>query len=742
MFVPPTKLLDDRIGGEAVVESGSSSTVRFGVFELDVTSGELRKSGVKVRLQEQPFQLLKALVERPGEVVSREELQQRLWPDETFVDFEDGLSTAVRKIRQALGDSASNPRFIETLPKRGYRFVAPVSGLNETTDRSGTDLESGLQVRRDNRKWFVLVALGAALAAIAVFTWTSESREERAVSWELSRVTVDSGLTFQPTISANGQLLAYASDRAESGNLDIWIQQVEGSQPLSLTSDPADDYYPMLSPDGTDVVFVSEREPKGAYIVSALGGEPTFLGEVRNRPRFSPDGKWVAYSSRPGPVIRLLPVEGGPAREIVMEGYRKNGVDWPVWFPDSQRLLIFGYAHGWAVSSPDGTWSDTGAGDVFRRHGLVGHRPEFLPYPGAWLSHSGRDSVLFYAASNDNMNLWSIPISTETGQVSDDLQRITQGTGIHQEPAAARDGTIAFTSLETTVDLWRLCIDPNTGVVCGEPERTTNDLAGEYDPTLSRDGSKLLFTSDRGGNRDVYIRDMATGQDRRLTFTDYDEDTTAVLSPDGMQAIYRDRTNGRNILIPTDGGAGRVICDDCRRPRGWSASKNLSLHVVEGSTIAAVDHDRGTKRRVLGCENYGCFFAQLSPDDHWLAFSADPSGEGSLIFVAPYSDREVIPEEAWIAITEPGEAGQPWWSPNGRLLYFVSSADGSPCIWAQELDSETKVPVGPATAVQHFHASRLAPGLGEGFKVTVGGELMVFNLEETRGNVWLAKPQP
>ncbi len=718
--------------------------MRFGVFELDLTSGELRKSGVKVRLQEQPFRLLKALVERPGELVSREELQQRLWPDQTFVNFEDGLSTAARKIRQALGDSASNPRFIETLPKRGYRFVAPVSGLNGKTDRSGTDLEPGLEVPRDNRKRFLLVAVAAGLAVIVAFVWTAESREEPEVTWELSRVTVDSGLTFQPTLSANGQLLAYASDRAESGNLDIWIQQVEGAQPLPLTSDPADDFYPMLSPDGTEVVFVSEREPKGAYIVSALGGEPTFLGEVRNRPGYSPDGKWVAYASRPGPVIRLLPVEGGPARENVLEDYRRNGVDWPLWFPDSRRLLIFGYAHGWAVSSPDGTWSDTGAGDVFRRHGLVGHWPEFLPYPGAWLSHSGRDSILFSAVSNGSTNIWSIPISTENGRVSDDLQRITQGTGMHQQPAAARDGTIAFTSLETTVDLWSLCIDPNTGVVCGEPERITNDLADEYDPTLSRDGSKLLFTSDRGRNRDVYIPDMATGQDRRLTFTDHDEDTAVVLSPDGMQAIYRDRvgSDGRNILIPTEGGAGRVICDDCLRPRGWSAGKNLSLHVVEGSTIAAVDHDRGTKRRVLGCENYGCYFAQLSPDDRWLAFSAYTSGTLGSLFVAPYSEGEVISEETWIPIAEPGGSGQPWWSPDGRLLYFVSLTDGRPCIWARELDSETKVPVGATLAIQHFHGSRLSPGLNEGFKVSVGGELMVFNLDETRGNVWLATPQP
>ena len=208
--------------------------MRFGVFELDLTSGELRKSGVKVRLQEQPFRLLKALVERPGALVSREELQQRLWPDQTFVNFEDGLSTAARKIRQALGDSASNPRFIETLPKRGYRFVAPVSGLNGKTDRSGTDLEPGLEVPRDNRKRFLLVAVAAGLAVIVAFVWTAESREEPEVTWELSRVTVDSGLTFQPTLSANGQLLAYASDRAESGNLDIWIQQVEGAQPPTI----------------------------------------------------------------------------------------------------------------------------------------------------------------------------------------------------------------------------------------------------------------------------------------------------------------------------------------------------------------------------------------------------------------------------------------------------------------------------------------------------------------------------
>jgi cholera toxin transcriptional activator len=99
---------------------------RFGVFEADSASGELRKSGVRLRLQEQPFQVLMVFLERSGEVVGREELRQKLWPGDTFVDFDHSLNTIVNKLREALGDSATNPRFIETLAKRGYRFLLPV----------------------------------------------------------------------------------------------------------------------------------------------------------------------------------------------------------------------------------------------------------------------------------------------------------------------------------------------------------------------------------------------------------------------------------------------------------------------------------------------------------------------------------------------------------------------------------------------------------------------------------------
>jgi len=111
-----------------VVAQNNSKVARFGVFELDLSAGELRKNGVKLRLQGQPFQVLALLLERAGDVVTREELQQRLWPSDTFVDFDHSLNTAINKVREALGDSASSPRYVETLARRGYRFIAPLQG--------------------------------------------------------------------------------------------------------------------------------------------------------------------------------------------------------------------------------------------------------------------------------------------------------------------------------------------------------------------------------------------------------------------------------------------------------------------------------------------------------------------------------------------------------------------------------------------------------------------------------------
>ncbi|MBZ5653347.1 MAG: transcriptional regulator [Acidobacteriia bacterium] len=140
------------------MSSNGTRMIQFGVFEVDLRAGELRRNGSRVKLQEQPFQILTLLLERPGEVVSREELQTRLWPADTFVDFDHSLNAAVRRLRDALGDSAENPRFVETVARRGYRFLAPVNG-------TPPPVVAGIPIHpsRPARTWWIASAAAAIL---------------------------------------------------------------------------------------------------------------------------------------------------------------------------------------------------------------------------------------------------------------------------------------------------------------------------------------------------------------------------------------------------------------------------------------------------------------------------------------------------------------------------------------------------------------------------------------------------
>ena len=147
-----SSLIQQSHGCSKVMPSQNNSKIaRFGLFELDLSAGELRKSGVKLRLQEQPLQVLALLLEHAGEVVTREELRNKLWPSDTFVDFDHSLNTAVNKLREALGDSASNPRFVETLARRGYRFIAPVQDAT-TAESSSSFLPAATSLQQSNEK--------------------------------------------------------------------------------------------------------------------------------------------------------------------------------------------------------------------------------------------------------------------------------------------------------------------------------------------------------------------------------------------------------------------------------------------------------------------------------------------------------------------------------------------------------------------------------------------------------------
>src|SRR5256885_16848998 len=150
---------------QMALEARSPAILRFGVFEGDLRAGVVRKHGARIKLQEQPFHVLTVLLQRSGEVVTREELRSQIWPADTFVDFDNSLNTAINKLREALGDSADNPRFIETLPRRGYRFIAPVTGVDGATRGTATGVGAARPPR--GRKVAMMVAVAVLAAGIA-----------------------------------------------------------------------------------------------------------------------------------------------------------------------------------------------------------------------------------------------------------------------------------------------------------------------------------------------------------------------------------------------------------------------------------------------------------------------------------------------------------------------------------------------------------------------------------------------
>ena len=171
--------------------NSSSSIIRFGTFELDLQTGELRHAGQKVKLQEQPFQVLATLLEHPGKIVTREELRSRLWPKDTFVDFDHGLNAAIKRLRDALGESADAPVFIETLARRGYRFIAPVNG----SSASGVIEIAPAAERGRSSFWTHRIAISCLaliiIASLVWVVWRPPSRHtdiiERKLTANLSR---------------------------------------------------------------------------------------------------------------------------------------------------------------------------------------------------------------------------------------------------------------------------------------------------------------------------------------------------------------------------------------------------------------------------------------------------------------------------------------------------------------------------------------------------------------------------
>ena len=314
----------------------NTSVYRFGVFELDLRAVELRKSGMKLRLQDQPYQVLLKLLEHPGEIVTREELRSTLWHGDTFVDFETGLNTAVKRLRETLGDSADSPTFIETLPRRGYKFIAPVESpvSKEIVSKPAT---GPAKVWADTRiRWIKISAsilVGVVCAIAVLFSYRIVWPRVDPPPMTPVPFTDYPGFEYCPAFSPDGSQIAFSwsGDPAEKYGADLYVKAIHSENLLRLTHHPSGIICANWSPDGTQLAFyrhsaarvngvaVDSNDDTGIYIVPALGGPERKLRSTQGGfggVTWSVDGKWLAYPDQTSPVAVTQPTD--PARIFVL----------------------------------------------------------------------------------------------------------------------------------------------------------------------------------------------------------------------------------------------------------------------------------------------------------------------------------------------------------------------------------------------------------------------------------------
>jgi eukaryotic-like serine/threonine-protein kinase len=733
--------------------------VTFGVFELDLYSGELRKSGARLSLQQQPLQVLLVMLERPGELITREDLRKRLWSQDTFVDFDQGLNAAIKRLRVTLGDSADSPRFIETVPRRGYRFIAPASASNGA--RSAGARPGHWPVRW---VWVVLaltaggaLALGGRLLLIAPVQTgpIASAASEQGSRAPLVPLTTGSDFNTEPTLSPDGKWVAFASDRAGEGHLDIWMQGLSGGEAVRLTRDEADEREPSFTADGSRIAFRSERAGGGIYAISAHAGAEARLlvpGDAHGA-RFSPDGRWLVYSTGPARYgmdkdtayfghTYLAPAGGGRPTRLLPDFV---SVAWPVWSPDSRRLLITARRHAeddpeWWTVAPDGQAPVKISGvDAFTGIGRFPQRP--------WSWIEGNRIVYSAALRKDGWDLWEVAIAPTKGSVSSAPRRLTSMTGLHAHASIARGADVVFTSLTQTVTVWSIPLHANGGRVLGSARRVTGTPTLQWGPSVSADGRWLVFRGDKPGADGLWRRDLATETDALLVASS--DAKNPVVTADGTRVAYRSTEDTWAIYgVPSAGGVRQPLCVDCGDAyvTDWSKDQKRLLYVAGNpAEVFVLDLRSGEKRRALQRLPNSLWQARFSPDDRWLTVLETLDAPGrTRLWIVPFTDGADPRADEWVSVTR-GEHwdDKPRWSPDGNLLYFTSQRDGFHCLWAQRLQPQTRQPTGPPFAVQHFHSARLAMA-NTGFsrlETAVSHDRFFINLGELSGNIWTTRLQ-
>jgi Tol biopolymer transport system component len=603
--------------------------------------------------------------------------------------------------------------------------------------------------RRPWPLWTAAAALGLALGIGGAAWWLRAPAPLPSTLPEASlrRLTKDGGLSTDAAISPDGKLVAYASDRTDSSNLDIWVQQVDGGGAVRITDDPADDYAPAFSPDGTQIAFRSDREGGGIYVVPALGGEARLRISRGSRPRFSPDGQMMMYSLHANGASGLggdLFIQRDPAGAPVQIGAGCVVLpDSAVWSPDSRRVLF---------------WAACGSGrNTYQYPTLWVSTLDGKSVAGPTLSDSfainqwlpGPSRLLVTVPLSDGSSIATVPVSADGTTVTGQWQRLTLSTGGAWQPSAARNGRIALSAMDWESHNWGIPIDGN-GHATGPPRRLTARPAGEYEtfPVLSRDGKNLAFLCSWVDRAKLYYRNLATGKEREIA-SDIVLWTGVSFSPDARTVLYagqQARSAGAETSVyevPVSGGVPRKVWNESTGVNIWDWSPDGTTILynpweTNHSLFVEKDLKSLSKTTFVADPEYDVWQAHFSNDGRWVTFNGTKDGR-SRVYVVPFR-KALVPRSEWIPVTDGQWDDKPRFAHNDKLIFFISTRDGFRCTWAQRLGPDMH-PAGSPFAVYHCHQrSRTLGASIVDLQMDVGPNMIVFNQVERTGQIWLLEP--
>jgi Tol biopolymer transport system component/DNA-binding winged helix-turn-helix (wHTH) protein len=474
---------------------------KFGVFEADLRSGELRKAGLRIKLQEQPFKLLVLLLEHPGQVVTREELRNRIWPEESFGDFDHAVNVAVGKLRMALNDSSAVPRFVETLPKRGYRFIASVSGAAISPESPSLQASRDLKAAHELSGRRVWLAGGASLSVLlllfGLWLFLRKPFAEPLPPMEIVPLVGFEGEASHPAFSPDGHQIAFAMHaQSDSG---IYISSVNGGKPFQLTSGPHVGY-PRWSPDGQEIAFLREsRDDLAIYVLPVFGGieRRLYSGPATQFSLafdWSPDGKALAISqSDPDKIharIAVVRLDGSGIRPLTTPSRQDIDIS-PAFSPDGSTVAFVRSNAGGMVSEVYVV--SIGSGEAKR---LTDDRRVILGNL-AWTPDS--KEIVFSSTRGGAPNLWRI-------SASGGAPKAVSGSSVNAiNPVISRKGNLlAYEQTLFQSNIWRVTL-ANGKSRQGAPVPIVMSKGLNGRPRFSSDGKKIVFESSRSGYSEIWI---------------------------------------------------------------------------------------------------------------------------------------------------------------------------------------------------------------------------------------------